>query len=240
MSDELDRLKQFLRDRHETIRGNLGRTLQDARAAGEALVKAREECIRQQRPWLRWLEHEVGILQQTANNWIIIHRRWAELPTVCNLGVAEALKFLRGRSPATPRAALPPAPPIAFDRAGLPTPAALLPVFACRDQWDEARRLAGQIAALLGGLADGPGGEALPERFADGLAVSLARALDGAEPYAASCPDCYDELAGAPEAFCPSCHGRGWVTLPAWERTPTAHRDRLRAAVHSCQETAAG
>src|SRR5262249_39392699 len=115
------------------------------------------------------------------------------------------------------------------------------PVFACRDQWDEARRLAGQIGALLGGLADGPGGEALPERFADGLAASLARALDGAEPYAAYCPECYDDGGDSPEAFCPSCHGRGWRTLPAGDRRRAHARARLRAAVvHSCQETAVG
>jgi protein gp37 len=64
-----------------------------AKNAGEILARWRDR-LKAQHGWVKWLK-KIGLPRMTAENYIIIHQRWAECTTVVHLGVGGVLNFLR-------------------------------------------------------------------------------------------------------------------------------------------------
>lgn len=70
--------------------------LEHARAQGKELQEAREMCIQEQLPWLKWLRDNVEVSQRTAWRYMKVYNDWCKLAVTANLGLEEALKILSG------------------------------------------------------------------------------------------------------------------------------------------------
>ena len=99
----------------EAIRDDVRRGVACFRAAGEKLLRAKEECIRQGKPWLRWVKDNLPVTPRTASNWMRLAR---EVPdqdspaseTVSDTGLRRAIDRIAGKAKrrrAAPPAALP-------------------------------------------------------------------------------------------------------------------------------------
>lgn len=72
-------------------------SVEHARACGEALARAQDQCQREGKPWLATLKARSKIHERTARNYLLIFREWERVKseTVSDSGVAAVLNYLR-------------------------------------------------------------------------------------------------------------------------------------------------
>jgi protein gp37 len=69
-------------------------TLEGARDLGRLYLAAKERCVREGVPWLKWLE-SLGEPSRTVNQWMRISDHWHRISaTVADMGLREALDFV--------------------------------------------------------------------------------------------------------------------------------------------------
>jgi hypothetical protein len=115
-AEDLAAVESAVKEAHAEVTKHSRASVEAARRAGEQLAKVQNRLKAEHR-WTRWLA-EIGLPRATAQNYLIIHQRWAECTTVVHLGVAGVLEHLRavgtdgGRKvrpgPPRPGAATPP------------------------------------------------------------------------------------------------------------------------------------
>jgi hypothetical protein len=99
-AEDLAALANQINAEHEAAEGAVRKSLEHARAAGDALLRARQKCKHGE--WLPWLRANVRFSQQTAWGYTRIAREWGKLPTVGNLTLREALSILGRDDEAVP------------------------------------------------------------------------------------------------------------------------------------------
>jgi N6-adenosine-specific RNA methylase IME4 len=99
----LECLAHRINAEHQQVEGALQTSLEHARTAGELLVEAKARCPHGQ--WLPWLKAAVRFSEATAQRYMQIASRWAELAksrTVRDLTMRDALRLLATRPAADP------------------------------------------------------------------------------------------------------------------------------------------
>jgi hypothetical protein len=101
--ERLGRLAQRINREHRQVQAAFGKTLQHAKRAGELLVQAKERTPFGQ--WGPWLETNFEGSERTAQNYMRVHPRWAEIEaktkSVADLSLTGALKALSPPQEAT-------------------------------------------------------------------------------------------------------------------------------------------
>jgi protein gp37 len=90
---DLKAVAALVRAEHEAVRKSGAESVAHAIKAGEQLARVRDRLKAEHR-WMGWLK-EIGLPQQTASNYLIVHQYKDKLPTVGYLGVRGVLEFLR-------------------------------------------------------------------------------------------------------------------------------------------------
>jgi hypothetical protein len=130
------------------------------------------------------------------------------------------------------------------DAIGLPIPEKLLPVFAARVLFAEARKLHRELTAKINEIASlehvtaGRLRKELSRRERGGTAYwrstdleSIKMLIDQWEPHVACCPWCLVENNGKPQKSCKACYGDGWVPLAIWKQSPREEREAVERTV---------
>jgi hypothetical protein len=127
------------------------------------------------------------------------------------------------------------APEPALDALGRPVPPDLIPAFAARETFREARLLVRRLNVLITAMATSPGGahlaRDLSRREDQGRVYYRSRnledfdaALKFYEPHSALCPWCEFEHRGRTDRACKACFGLGWVPFQLWKQAPAEYR----------------
>jgi len=91
-ANELATLASQINAEHEAAVGAARNSLEHARAAGEALLRAKQRCRHGE--WLPWLKANVRCDQKTAWRYMKVASEWSKLGTVPNLSLRDALELL--------------------------------------------------------------------------------------------------------------------------------------------------
>lgn len=91
-SEDLATLASRINAEHAAVERTARTSLEHARAAGEALAKAKKQVGHGN--WMKWLKDNVRCSQPTAFRYIKISSGWNKLFTVNNLSITDALRLL--------------------------------------------------------------------------------------------------------------------------------------------------
>jgi phage N-6-adenine-methyltransferase len=90
--EDLASLAEAINAEHKEVEAAAQSSLEHARAAGEMLLRAKEQCVHGK--WLPWQKANLRFSDRTARAYMRIASEWDKLATVANLGLRDALQLL--------------------------------------------------------------------------------------------------------------------------------------------------
>ncbi len=216
--EDLPALARSINEAHEAVEAAAKMSLEKARDAGEALLRAKKAVGHGK--WLRWLDKNVAFAARTARVYMRVADGWgqieAKMASDANLTFRDALKILAEDAPEKAEADDPaaPPPPRFYDEAKRPVPPVAEPAF---ERVPEIRRRRDQINELIAAVEEEGKGPAGTHLHYQSIATHLTNAKNslwqGRPAYV--CPYCK----GTKES-CKACKGQGWVPPRVYDNAP--------------------